>query len=86
MTFWSGLNDINMENLTIQQEKNISMIRIFKFTLFLAMLFLSVNFLNAQERIKVDKKEFKQTEEGFKTAWKNIRKGNFLFNQHKAGS
>ena len=39
----------------------------------------------AQERIKVHKKEFKQTETGFSTAWKNVKKANFLFEQHRPG-
>jgi len=40
----------------------------------------------AQERIYIDKKEFKQTEDGFKQAWSHIKSANFLFYQHREGS
>jgi outer membrane protein OmpA-like peptidoglycan-associated protein/tetratricopeptide (TPR) repeat protein len=61
------------------------MIRFIKFSLLISITILLVNHSNAQERIKIDKKEFKQTEEGYSAAWKNIRKANFLFKQHRGG-
>ncbi len=42
--------------------------------------------LFSQERIYVDKKQFKVTEDGFKTAWQFLKQGNFQFYQHRAGS
>jgi len=42
--------------------------------------------LSSQERIYVDKNDFKVTEDGFNTAWQLLKKGNFQFYQHRAGS
>ena len=54
-----------------------------KYTVTISLLiFFSINII-AQERIYVKKKEFKVTEEGFSGAWKSIKKGNFLFYQHR---
>ena len=53
----------------------------FKFIIIM-ILFFSLS-STAQERISVKKKEFKVTEEGFQEAWKNVKKGNFLFYQHR---
>ncbi len=47
---------------------------------------VSCSIVKAQERIYINKKEFKQTEEGFKQAWGNIKSANFLFFQHREGS
>ena len=47
---------------------------------------LSFSAITAQERIYINKKEFKQTEDGFKQAWSNIKTANFLFYQHREGS
>ncbi len=53
--------------------------------LFLIILF-SYSTGIAQERIYIDKSEFKQTDVGFKEAWSNIKSANFLFYQHREGS
>jgi tetratricopeptide (TPR) repeat protein len=53
--------------------------------LFLIILF-TYSVAVAQERIYIDKKEFKQTDVGFKEAWSNIKSANFLFYQHREGS
>jgi len=61
--------------------------RIFKrLVCVLVSLFISFLTAKSQERIYVNKKEFKQTEEGFDNAWKNVNKGDFLFYQHREGS
>ncbi|MBN1250887.1 MAG: OmpA family protein [Bacteroidales bacterium] len=57
-----------------------------KFIISIILLFIFNLNSYSQERIYVNKKEFKVTEEGFKTAWDNISKGNFQFFQHRAGS
>jgi outer membrane protein OmpA-like peptidoglycan-associated protein/tetratricopeptide (TPR) repeat protein len=62
------------------------MIRIIKTSILLSMIFSIVSFSYAQERIKIKKNEFKQTEEGFSTAWKSIKHANFLFKQYREGS
>ena len=49
------------------------------------LIFFSLN-SNSQERINVKKKVFKVTEEGYSDAWKNVKKGNFLFYQHRPAS
>lgn len=49
------------------------------------LIFFSLNTV-AQERIYVKKKEFKVTEEGHSEAWKKVKKGNFLFYQHRPAS
>jgi len=49
------------------------------------LIFFSLNSL-AQERINVKKKEYFTTEDGFKVAWKNLKKGNFQFYQHRPAS
>ncbi len=54
------------------------------FLTFSMFAFFSTTF--CQERIYIDKKEFKQTEAGFNEAWKNVTKGDFLFYQHREGS
>ncbi len=49
--------------------------------------FLLITFrAGSQERIKIQKKDFKQADADFRQAWKSIRKANFLFYQHKNGS
>ncbi|MEN8119256.1 MAG: OmpA family protein [Bacteroidota bacterium] len=49
------------------------------------VIFFSLNSM-AQERINVKKNEFKVTEDGFSEAWKKVKKGNFLFYQHRPAS
>jgi outer membrane protein OmpA-like peptidoglycan-associated protein/tetratricopeptide (TPR) repeat protein len=49
-------------------------------------LLLNILIIAGQERIYIDKGEFKQTEEGFDEAWDNIKQANFLFYQHRYGS
>lgn len=60
--------------------------KIFKIISISLIFFLSTVIVLSQERINIDKKEFKQTEDGFKSAWSNIKSGNFLFYQHRKGS
>ncbi|MFN8255078.1 MAG: OmpA family protein [Bacteroidales bacterium] len=57
-----------------------------KYSLFTALLLQLYQIVNAQERIYIKKKEFKQTEEGFEKAWKDVRKARFLFYQSRDGS
>lgn len=59
---------------------------LYKIFLIISSLFLFSQASVGQERIKINKKEFKKAEEGFKPAWKNLRKGNYQFYQHKSGS
>lgn len=49
------------------------------------LIFISLNSM-AQERVYVKNKEFKVTEDGYKEAKKNLKKGNFLFYQHRPES
>ncbi len=48
----------------------------------LLLLIFSVSSYS-QERIRVKKKEFFVSEDGFTTAWKSVKKGNFRFYQHR---
>jgi outer membrane protein OmpA-like peptidoglycan-associated protein/tetratricopeptide (TPR) repeat protein len=57
-----------------------------KFTITISLaIFFSLSSI-AQERIYVKKKEFKVTEDGLSEAWKKVKKGNFLFYQHRPAS
>lgn len=56
----------------------------YSFAIICTMLFFSIS--SAQERIYINKEEFKQTEDGFTEAWKNVKKANYLFYQHRDGS
>ncbi|MDF1550181.1 MAG: OmpA family protein [Bacteroidales bacterium] len=60
--------------------------RLIKLVFFIIFFGLALFSTKAQERIYIDKKEFKQTEDGFKEAWSNIKTANFLFYQHREGS
>ncbi|OQY05689.1 MAG: hypothetical protein B6I20_00690 [Bacteroidetes bacterium 4572_117] len=57
-----------------------------KFIIAISFLTFIFTFSVAQERVYIKKKEFFTTDEGFKEAWKNIKKGNFLFYQHRPAS
>ena len=57
--------------------------RLFQFSI---ILLFSYTAAFSQERVYINKKEFKQTEEGFKEAWSHIKSANFLFYQHREGS
>jgi len=52
------------------------------FAIFFLIFVFSFNSF-AQERIYVKKKEFYVSDEGFKAAWKAVKKGNFQFYQHR---
>jgi len=62
------------------------MTRLLKYSIFPGLIILFCNLSFAQERIHIKKKEFKQTSLGFKAAWKDVGKANFLFEQHRQGS
>ncbi len=49
------------------------------------VVFFSYN-IEAQERISIKKNEYFTTEDGFKVAWNNVKKGNFQFYQHRPAS
>ena len=54
-----------------------------KLTVLLGLSFLFSYSVFSQERVNVKKKEFFVSEEGFQTAWKSVKKGNFQFYQHR---
>ncbi len=47
---------------------------------------LFANISNAQKFVKVKKSEYKIEDEGFKEAWKHVKKGNQLFKMNKKGA
>ncbi|MCF6364901.1 MAG: OmpA family protein [Bacteroidales bacterium] len=60
-----------------------------KTKIFLTIIFLSVIFQNqifSQKFVKVKKSSYKIEEEGFKEAWKHVKKGNKLFRMNKKGA
>jgi len=52
----------------------------------IAFILLFTVYAYSQERINIQKKEFKQAGDSFNVAWKQVRKGNFLYYQHRNGS